>query len=151
MEDVINRLEHWVQLLPREYNSMSEAEISIRPSPNKWSKKEILGHLCDSAINNIERFVKIQYVEQPYIIQSYDQERWVVIQNYQERPIDEILNVFQMLNNQIINIVKNIPIGKLTYLCDVGETHKTLEWLIQDYLNHMEHHIINQILINGNK
>lgn len=151
MEEVINKIEHWVQLLPKEYNSMSEAEIAIRPSPEKWSKKEILGHLCDSAINNIERFVKIQYEEQPYIIQSYDQERWVVIQNYQEKPIDEILNIFQMLNKQIINIIKNIPNGKLTYKCVIGNTHKSLQWLIQDYLNHMEHHIINQILISENK
>lgn len=129
---------------------MSELEISNRPLPNKWSKKEILGHLCDSAINNIERFVKIQYTKQPYVIQSYNQEEWVAVQNYQERPIDEIMTLFQNLNKQVINIIINIPAEKLTYLCKIGNSQKTLLWLIQDYLNHMEHHINKQILIKGN-
>lgn len=151
MENVINRINHWIHSLPKEYNAMSETEISNRPSPNKWSKKEILGHLCDSAINNIERFVKIQYEEQPYVIQSYNQEEWVVVQNYQERPLDEILTLFQTLNYQVINIFIKIPVEKLSYLCEIGNNHqKTLDWLIQDYLEHMEHHINNQILIKNN-
>ncbi|WP_249366709.1 DinB family protein [Neobacillus rhizophilus] len=128
---------------------MSETEISNRPLPNKWSKKEILGHLCDSAINNIVRFVKIQYSEQPYVIQSYNQEQWVAVQNYQGRPLGEILTLFQNLNKQVINIIMNIPAEKLTYLCDTGNTQQTLQWLIQDYIAHMEHHINKQILIKG--
>ncbi|MDP4170559.1 MAG: DinB family protein [Bacillota bacterium] len=151
MENVINGINHWIQSLSKEYNSMSETEISNRPLPNKWSKKEILGHLCDSAINNIERFVKIQYTEQPYVIQSYNQEQWVVVQNYQERPVDEILTLFQILNKQVVNIIMNIPAAKLSYLCDIENNHqKTLEWLIQDYFEHMEHHINNQILLKNN-
>ncbi|PLT28691.1 DinB family protein [Peribacillus deserti] len=149
MENVINRLNHWIHSLPKECTAMSETEISNRPSPNKWSKKEIVGHLCDSAINNIERFVKIQYEEQPYIIQSYNQEEWVAVQHYQERELDEIITLFQTLNHQIVHILIHIPAEKLSYLCDIGNNHqKTLEWLIQDYVEHMEHHINNQILIN---
>ncbi|WP_409290446.1 DinB family protein [Peribacillus sp. SCS-37] len=148
MQKVICRINHWIQSLPKEYNEMADAEINNRPSPNKWSKKEILGHLCDSAINNIERFVKIQYENQPYVIQSYNQEEWVAVQNYQEKPLEELLTLFQTLNKQIINICMNIPAEKLSYLCDIGNNQqKTLEWLIQDYLEHMEHHINNQILI----
>lgn len=124
----MNRINHWIQALPTEYNSMSETEISHRPSPHKWSKKEILGHLCDSAINNIERFVKIQYAEQPFLIQSYNQEKWVEVQNYQGKPMDELLTLFQTLNMQIINIIKNIPAEKLSYLCEVGNNQQqTLE------------------------
>ncbi len=150
VDDIIYAINHWIQTLPKEYNSMSETEISNRPFPNKWSKKEILGHLCDSAINNIERFVKIQYMEQPYVIQSYNQEQWVAVQNYHARPLDEILTLFQNLNKQVLNIIMNIPAEKLTYLCGIDNTQKTLQWLIQDYLNHMEHHINKQILIKGN-
>jgi len=148
MQKVVEGIDHWIKRLPEEYNSMSEKEISIRPLPNKWSKKEILGHLCDSAINNIERFIKIQYEEPVYVIQSYNQEQWVTAQNYQDRPLDEIVNLFQTLNKQIVYIVKNIPNEKLLILCNIGNNqHKTLEWLIQEYLEHMEHHIHNQILV----
>ncbi|MCA1026069.1 DinB family protein [Cytobacillus kochii] len=151
MQKVVEGINHWIKTLPDEYNSMSELEISNRPLPNKWSKKEILGHLCDSAINNIERFIKIQYEEQMYVIQSYNQDHWVKVQNYQDRPLGEIVNLFQTLNKQILTIVKNVPSESLSKLCDIGNNqHKTLEWLIQDYLSHMEHHIRNQILIKNN-
>ncbi|SPU39083.1 putative metal-dependent hydrolase [Lysinibacillus capsici] len=147
MQKVVAGINYWIKRLPEEYNSMSEKEISNRSLSNKWSKKEILGHLCDSAINNIERFIKIQYEEPVYVIQSYDQNHWVMIHNYQDRPLDEIVNLFQTLNRQVVNIVKNIPCEKLSNLCDIGNNqHKTLEWLIQDYLEHMEHHIHKQIL-----
>jgi anion-transporting ArsA/GET3 family ATPase len=149
MQKVVEGINHWIKSLPEEYNSMSENEILNRPKPNKWSKKEILGHLCDSAINNIARFIKIQYEDQVFVIQSYNQDQWVLVQNYQERPLGEIVNLFQSLNKQIINIVKDIPTEKLSNLCDIGNNeHKTLEWLIRDYLERMEHHIHKQILIN---
>ncbi|MDQ0184430.1 DinB family protein [Cytobacillus sp. FSL R5-0569] len=151
MQKVVEGINHWIKTLPDEYNSMSELEISNRPLPNKWSKKEILGHLCDSAINNIQRFIKIQYEEQVYVIQSYNQDQWVKVQNYQDRPLGEIVNLFQTLNKQILTIVKNVPSESLSKLCDIGNNqHETLEWLIQDYLSHMEHHIHNQILIKNN-
>lgn len=86
-----------------------------------------------------------------YVIQSYNQDQWVNFQNYQDRPLGEIVNLFQTLNKQILTIVKNVPSESLSKLCDIGNNqHKTLEWLIQDYLSHMEHHIHNQILIKNN-
>ena len=148
MQNVTDGLKHWLDIIPKELKGLPELEVSRRPSPNKWSKKEILGHLCDSAINNMERFVKIQYEEQPYVIPSYNQEQWVGLQHYQDTPLDEILNLFCALNKQIINILSHIPADKLSSQCDIGNNHqKTLEWLIQDYLEHMEHHIKKQILV----
>ncbi|MBG9814150.1 DinB family protein [Priestia endophytica] len=147
MQNIVESIHHWIKRLPEEYNSMSEEEISNRPLPNKWSKKEILGHLCDSAINNIGRFIKIQYEEPVYRIQSYNQDQWVKVQGYQDRPLDEIVNLFQALNKQIATIIKNIPNDKLSNPCDIGNNRQqTLEWLIKDYLEHMEHHIHNGIL-----
>ncbi|UOQ83616.1 DinB family protein [Gracilibacillus salinarum] len=150
MQKVVERINHWIKTLPEVYNTMSEEEVSSRPLPNKWSKKEIVGHLCDSAILNMERFIKIQYEESVYIVESYDQDQWVAVQNYQDTKLGEIVNLFQTLNNQILNIVQHIPNDKLSNLCDIGNNqHRTLEWLIQDYLEHMEHHIYNQILIQN--
>lgn len=147
MKKVVEGINHWIKRLPEEYSSMSEKEISNRPLPNKWSKKEVLGHLCDSATNNIQRFINIQFEEPLYVIQKYNQEQWVMLNNYQNRPLDEIVNLFQTLNKHIVHIVQNIPSEKLSILCDIGnDQHKTLEWLIQDYLEHMEHHIHNHIL-----
>ncbi|MGE7947068.1 DinB family protein [Lysinibacillus sp. NPDC093688] len=147
MQNIIDQLNLWINKVPVEFHQMSELEISRRPAPQKWSKKEILGHLCDSAINNLERFIKVQYDKVPFVLTPYDQVQWVKIQGYQELPIDEILNLWVSLNKKILNVIKNIPNEKLTLQCDIGNNElMTLQWLIQDYLEHMEHHIKKQIL-----
>ncbi len=93
MQSIIDQLNFWINKVPEEFHQMSESKISQRPAPNKWSKKEILGHLCDSAINNLERFIKIQYDHQPFLLTPYDQVLWVQIQGYQELPIGEVLDL----------------------------------------------------------
>ncbi|MBK3493971.1 DinB family protein [Viridibacillus sp. YIM B01967] len=146
MKNVIDGINYWIYYVPKEIKRMSEVEVSKRPSPSKWSKKEILGHLCDSAIINIERFIKIQYEKQPYVLPTYNQDEWVAKQNYQDTPIEEILTLFYVLNKQIIVIINTIPDEKRSYLFDIGNKElKTLEWLIQDYYEHMEHHLKKQI------
>jgi len=68
IQNVMDQLNKWLIKSPQEIRLMSETEVTERPQPHKWSRKEILGHLCDSAINNLERFIKIQYEEQPYVL-----------------------------------------------------------------------------------
>ncbi|MEX3623356.1 DinB family protein [Viridibacillus arvi] len=146
VKNVIDGINYWIYYVPKEIKRMSDIDVTKKPSPTKWSKKEILGHLCDSAIMNIERFIKIQYEKQPYVLPTYNQNEWVAKQNYQDTPIEEILTLFYVLNKQIIAIINNIPDEKLSYLCDIGNNElKTLEWLIQDYYDHMEHHLKKQI------
>ncbi|MGG0664932.1 DinB family protein [Viridibacillus arvi] len=146
VKNVIDGINYWIYYVPKEIKRMSEIDVTKKPSPTKWSKKEILGHLCDSAIMNIERFIKIQYEKQPYVLPTYNQDEWVAKQNYQDTPIEEILTLFYVLNKQIIAIINNIPDEKRSNLCDIGNKElKTLDWLIQDYYDHMEHHLKKQI------
>ncbi|WP_078544916.1 DinB family protein [Litchfieldia alkalitelluris] len=147
MERVINRLNYWLDKIPAEMNQLSEEDVSTRPYSNKWSKKEILGHLCDSAIHNLYRVIKIQIEEPPFLIKPYNQEKWVVIQDYHNQSLESILALWCSLNSQMIKVIRNIPDEKRSFKCVVGNTEiKTLEWLIQDYLDHLEHHIKNQLL-----
>jgi hypothetical protein len=59
--------------------------VALKPAPDRWSKKEILGHLIDSAANNHQRFVRAQgtpRLEFP----GYEQEFWVATQAYASAP-----------------------------------------------------------------
>ncbi len=58
-------------------NSLSYEGFLYKLSPTKWSKKELIGHLIDSAQNNIRRFIVAQYEENPAII--YKQDEWVLL------------------------------------------------------------------------
>lgn len=124
------------------FETISEEEWSYKISPEKWSKKEILGHLCDSALTNIRRFVVTQYKENDNIV--YDQNFWVKAQNYQNIPVTELIGLWKSLNFQIVHTVENIPDEDLKRTCDTTKTVPqsfTLEYIIQDYIDHLQYHL----------
>ncbi|MCT2408054.1 DinB family protein [Chryseobacterium antibioticum] len=124
------------------FETISEEEWAYKISPEKWSKKEILGHLCDSALTNIRRFVVTQYKENDNIV--YDQDFWVKAQNYQNVPFSEVIGLWKSLNLQIVHTVENIPDEALQRTCDTTKTVPqafTLEYIIQDYIDHLQYHL----------
>jgi hypothetical protein len=141
--DVIYRLTSYVNTIPVQFRNFSQEKLLYKPTPGKWSKQEILGHLIDSAINNLKRFTEIQFLPQPYTVVSYQQDNLVLVNNYQHLPLEHLLNLWQAINRQIIFIVKNIPPEKLNDIVDPQyDNHelKTLGWVIGDYMAHMEYH-----------
>lgn len=124
------------------FQTISEEEWSHKILPEKWSKKEIIGHLCDSAFTNIRRFVVTQYKENENIV--YDQNAWVKAQNYQNVPTSELINLWKALNEQIVHVVENIPDEALQRTCDTTKTELqrfSLEFIINDYVDHLQHHL----------
>jgi hypothetical protein len=109
-----------------------------KPSPDKWSKKEIVGHLIDSAQINLQRFVRCTYEENFKLI--YAQNEWVAAQHYQSTDVKEILDLWILLNRQIIRVLGNYPVNRFLISCD-GDTSHTVEWVAADYVRHMKHHL----------
>lgn len=135
-------LKNIVEAELQRFENISEEQWSHKISPEKWSKKEILGHLCDSALSNIRRFVITQYKENENIV--YDQNFWVKAQNYQNVSISDIINLWKFLNFQIVITVENIPDEALQRTCDMTKTERqifTLEYIINDYIGHLQHHL----------
>jgi hypothetical protein len=115
-----------------------EEEYSRKPSPAKWSKKEILGHLVDSAQSNIRRFVIAQYEDRPHIV--YNQDKWVVAMGYQQWDTRNIIDLWYLLNKQVCAILQNTPPGMYNRECQTQALH-TIEWLAADYVKHLLHHL----------
>jgi hypothetical protein len=116
--------------------------VSNKPSPSKWSKKEIMGHLIDSAQNNIRRFIVAQYEDSPYI--RYDQDQWVAISNYQQYSYQDLIDLWQLLNKHIVMILKNMTPEMAQRNCRTEDAH-TVEFLATDYIRHLKHHL-HQVL-----
>lgn len=114
-------------------------------NPAKWSKKEILGHLVDSAIHNLVRFTEINYLEKPYHHRPYNQNDLVSLNQYQTIDTNELVQLWLSLNKQIIRIFKSIDHKALDYQIILNDQSVIdLKFLITDYVEHLEHHI-NQI------
>jgi len=123
-------------------NNLNEDESFIKPLPNKWSKKEIIGHLIDSAQNNIRRFIVAQYEDNPEI--KYRQDDWVRINNYQSYSLTDLVSLWYLLNKQIVAILVNSTEETLQRTSQTDTLH-SIEWLAQDYIKHMKHHL-HQVL-----
>jgi len=139
----IKQLETYIESFPVKLKQFSSEELLKRPALDKWSKKEILGHLIDSAINNLKRFTETQFLPQPYLVIHYNQNELIIVNDYQNLPLQHLLDLWQALNRQIVLVVKNIPVEKLDYPVDPqyeSKELKTLSWIICDYVAHMEHH-----------
>lgn len=107
----------------------------------KWSKKEILGHLIDSALNNHQRFVRAaQNVAMDY--PPYNQNKWVEVQQYDNMSWSDLIELFTALNLHISRVLNNLPEDAAGNLCNVGkENPVTLEFVVKDYLRHLNHHL----------
>ena len=126
--------------IPAIINKIPEEQLSIKPSPGKWSKKEILGHLIDSAANNHQRFVRGQFEHEPTIF--YEQNNWVSLQHYNEERIDSMLHLWQAYNRHLAYVISCVPEQNLNLKCRGRDgSLYTLSYLIEDYLVHMEHHL----------
>jgi hypothetical protein len=115
---------------------------NYKAGPNKWSKKEIIGHLIDSAQINLQRFVRSTYTENFKV--TYEQMEWVDAQHYVSADIQELLELWRLLNKQIVRVLENYPTDRLQIKCDTGKTSvsfQTIEFLAQDYVNHLNHHL----------
>jgi len=107
----------------------------------KWVKKEILGHLIDSAANNHQRFVWAQFSD-PFTWPEYDQERWVRVQGYRGRPWLELVELWVALNRHVAAVIEGVPAGKLQTRCTIGDLEPTsLEGLMEHYMQHLRHHL----------
>jgi hypothetical protein len=114
----------------------------LKLAPDKWSKKEVIGHLIDSAQINLQRFVRCTYEENFKLV--YEQDIYVAVQHYQDVDIKELLDLWILLNRQIIRVWENYPADRLTARCDnsKGEPNlQTVEWLANDYVEHLMHHL----------
>lgn len=140
MKETIQQLREAVDgLLKSDVNAI---DWDYKSTPHKWSKKEIIGHLIDSAQINLQRFVRCTYEENFKLI--YEQVEWVEANHYQDAGIDEVLTLWKLLNLQIIRVLENYPAGRLQAQCD-NNKHEvslhTVKYLAQDYVDHLKHHL----------
>ena len=120
---------------------IDEQEAMQPRGPDKWVRKEILGHLIDSAANNHQRFVRAQLADR-YVGPGYDQEAWVATQHYRDRPWTELVELWVALNRHLAAVIEHVPAGKLPTPLVIGDgAPHALEWVMADYVRHLKHHL----------
>ena len=137
VDNLMPKIDHFIKAV-----QAKPVDWESRTVPGKWSNKEIIGHLTDSAMINLQRFVRCTYEENFKLI--YEQNEWVAAQHYQNMDIDDLLKLWQLVNLQITRVLSNYPANRLQAQCDSSKNGvglHTVEWLANDYVEHLQHHL----------
>src|ERR1700722_2068078 len=120
---------------------VSEPESTEPILTGGWSRKQIIGHLIDSASNNHQRFVRALLQDEIHL-PTYDQEGNVRVQRYQEMQWGQLVGLWESYNRFLAHVLAGVPNAKLSTLCYIGNNPvMTLEELAEDYVRHMQHHL----------
>lgn len=123
-------------------DALSEQEAH-RIVGSKWSRKEVLGHLLDSAVNNHQRFVRLQEGNLEGF-PGYDQETWVNVSRYDQCVWNDLIELWYLYNQHLVRVISHIPSSAETNLWK--DMNVDLRFLIQDYSRHLLHHLENMRL-----
>jgi DinB family protein len=118
-----------------------EAESSKPVLSGGWSRKQVLGHLIDSASNNHQRFVRAA-LQTALDFPGYDQDGCVRVQAVEEADWTLLVSVWAGYNRYLAHVIAHLPVSKLETLCRIGSDEPvTLRFLAEDYLRHLLHHL----------
>jgi hypothetical protein len=152
MTDYITDLRETVERTALELEAISDAMAGVRPGPGRWSPKEIIGHLIDSAANNHQRFVGAQWQED-LVFGGYPQDAWVTAQRYQEAPWTELVSLWREYNRHIARVMDAVPpavrhrvhsrhnLHEIAWQVFPASQPTTLDYLMADYVGHLHHHL----------
>ncbi|MBB6272035.1 hypothetical protein HDF26_002492 [Pedobacter cryoconitis] len=136
----IERLQYLSDTIPSLLNEIDDHIFSLKPAANKWSKKEIIGHLIDSAVANHQRFVRAQFEDTPKI--TYDQNNYNTFNYYNQIDNKQIISFWTVYNKQLLELIRLIPAELLKKECFTGgDESLTIAFLFDDYVEHLEHHL----------
>src|SRR4029450_11989429 len=122
-----------------------EAESGRPWSEGRWTRKQVLGHLVDSALNNYHRVIRAQQGAE-LRFPDYDQRHWVDAGAYGEREWTDLVRLWSQLNHQLAHAIARVSDAALGRLCHIADAAPvTREAVVRDYPRHLQHHL-RQIL-----
>lgn len=134
-------LERFQAVLERDFKrleTMTSAQVETSREPGKWTPRQIIGHLIDSAANNHQRFVRGQLEQNPPF-QGYAQNEWVDLQSYSSRDWSELLTLWHAYNRHLLHLVRTVKPETLEHVFQNQDF--SLDVVMRDYVRHLEHHL----------
>lgn len=136
----MERFRGLVEKLEGIISGVDEGITHIKPAQDKWSLKEIIGHLVDSSSNNHQRFVRLQFGDL-IGFPSYDKDQWIYVQKYNDMDWKDITALWSSYNRIMLKVIEHMDTNALGNVWSIDENELTLEFIVNDYFRHLDWHI----------
>lgn len=124
-----------------ELETLPEAVAAAPALPGGWSRKQLLGHLVDSASNNHQRFVRAALGDS-LVFPAYDTDGWSGLQDPQHVEWSTLAALWVNYNRYLAHVIAHLSAGKLDVLCRIGSNEPvSLRFLADDYVRHLNRHL----------
>ncbi len=141
LKDLLERFRSGPGNLERSIDGLSEHELEFRPSPGKWTIREIVLHLCDSEIVGAYRIRCIMGEDDAQLI-AYDQDKWAARLNYGKRNLSNAVELFRMLRKSTAELFVDMDDSIWTRSATHTERGRvTLADMVKLYADHCENHV----------
>jgi hypothetical protein len=132
--------------------TISEQQSQISRTEGKWSPKEIIGHLIDSAANNHQRFVLAQFNDE-LSFSGYEQEHWVRVQGYNQESWQQLVQLWKHYNLHLLHVMSVVPektrtksrsthnLDQIAWKTIAKNETVTLDYFMRDYVAHLKNHL----------
>ena len=142
MQTLANELVSILQMVVPLLREIAAEDISCRERPDKWSRKEVLGHLIDSACNNQQKFVRM--MQQAHLVfPGYKQNEWVELQDWANANWLDMIDLWSAYNRHLAYLIENVKSEHLDNTITIEATGPfKLEFVMSDYVEHLKHHLL---------
>ena len=141
MQEVSKQLLQVVEAAEIKLRKIDDTESNRPILPGGWSRKQVIGHLIDSASNNHQRFVRAA-LQTSLEFPGYDQNGNVSVQAPQAVDWSLLVSLWSAYNRYLAHVIAQLPDSKLQTLCRIGSGEPvTLAFLASDYVTHLVHHL----------
>lgn len=152
MQNFLDDFRETIETAEKRLLSISEQQSQISRSEGKWSPKEIIGHLIDSASNNHQRFVRAQFNDD-LAFSGYEQEEWVRVQGYNQEPWQQLVQLWKLYNLHLLHLMSLVPeqmrtkprtthnLDQIAWKSVARNETVTLDYFMRDYVAHMKNHL----------
>lgn len=152
MQDFLDDFRQTVEAAADRLLLISEEQSETPRGDGKWSPKEIIGHLIDSAANNHQRFVRGQFTDD-LLFSGYEQEEWVRVQGYNQEPWQQLVQLWKHYNLHLQHLMSAMPeetrvkararhsLDKVAWQTVAEHQSVTLDYFMRDYVAHLKNHL----------
>ena len=152
MQNFLDDFRETVEAAAKRLLAIPEEQSQIPRAEGKWSPKEIIGHLIDSAANNHQRFVRAQFSDE-MLFSGYEQEEWVRVQGYNQEPWQQLVQLWRHYNLHLVHLMSLVPeqartrprtthnLDQIAWQTVAAKGSVTLEYFMRDYVAHMKNHL----------